>query len=78
METRDIDVAATPVNVIGAAKGTPADGSSPKIVLALGDDLHDCDFFAVTVDDAARLRALIDTALRSPPPRWPTTPPKGT
>lgn len=65
-----VELGAAPVGVVIAAKGVVArDPSQTMIVIALGADLDDADYFALTTHDARRLRRLLDEALVAPTPR---------
>jgi len=68
-ESRTVAIAAAPVRALTAAKAVVSDQPDrPVVVLALGSDLADADFFVLTLEDASRLRTMVGQALRDPNP----------
>jgi hypothetical protein len=58
-----VEVRARPAAVITAGMGAVSDTASPMMLLGLGDDLDDADFFALTIPEAKSLVARVQHAL---------------
>lgn len=63
-----IEVEASRVRVINAAKCAGGDTGETMIALFLGQSPKDADAFAISMADASRLRHLLHLALNEPPP----------
>jgi hypothetical protein len=61
-----VQVRAAPVKIVVSAKGA-SEGRS-MVILALGDELEDVEFFALTIPDAHDLVARVQQALNDPTP----------
>ena len=58
-----VEIKARPASVVVAGRGTDRDAGAPKLLLGLGDDLDDADFFALTIPEAKSLVARVQSAL---------------
>ena len=63
---RTARIQAEPTGIVAVAKGAVEDGNRVAIVLALGDDLDDARFFALSVPDAHELGYKLQRALDDP------------
>ena len=61
-------VSAAPVKVVVAGKGTVTEGSRAMVILGLGAELDDANFFCLTIPDAHELVRRVQHALHAPPP----------
>ena len=55
--------------VVAVAKGAHGDGDRLAIVVALGTDLDDADFYALSVPDVHELVRKLERALADPAPQ---------
>jgi hypothetical protein len=58
-----VEVRARPAAVITADMGAVTDSAAPLVLLGLGDDLDDADFFALSIPEAKALVARVQHAL---------------
>ncbi len=65
---RSVRFAAEPVKVVLTAKGHVQGASRLMVLLALGDDLEDASYFALSVPDAHQLVSRLQSALDDPAP----------
>ena len=59
---------AAPMKLVVAGKGIVAEGTRATVVVGLGDNLDDADFFSLSIPDAHELVRLVQHALDAPLP----------
>jgi hypothetical protein len=58
-----VEITARPAAVVVAGRGTEREAGVPKLLLGLGDNVDDADYFALTIAEAKSLVARVQSAL---------------